>query len=436
MQAIYKSKHIPGAAQQPNTYYHESAERPTITENIIGENSKFDVAIIGAGLTGVSAALRLAKSGAKVAVFESHQIGSGASGRNGGLVCTGYRHDQKWLAQKMGAVAARELWELSEAAKVHLANMCRKYKINADYESGMINAAHNPRMAAALESDAEFMSINYDYKNYTVLNREQTNAALGTNCYFGGLRDDGAGRIHPLKLLYGLSKAAQDYGAFFFENCMVNSVQESAQSVILNTAKGLVKADKIIICGDGYLEGVNSETEATVLPIYSFVIATEPLNDQSIMKNAVCAADTRFVLNYFQITNDRRLIFGGGEKYSASWPKDIGGFVAKNMSAIFPQLSDIKISHAWGGALGITNTRLPMVRQISPRVLVGAGYSGQGVLLAPFFGNILGEMVLGYAGRFDKINKMPVSAFPGGRFLRFPLLSAAMSYFSILDKLP
>lgn len=426
---------LPLGASLNNTYYYDSAERPSLCNQEIGQ-SAYDVAIIGAGFTGIGAALRLAKAGLKVAVFEQSELGAGASGRNGGLICTGYRQDQKWLEEKVGKIAATQMWEIAEAAKSHLSALVKEHKIEADIKYGFINAAHKTSMMHHLEDDANHLARHYNYDKMSILNMAETADTLGTNAYKGGQLDMGAGRLHPLKLLYGMAKAANDFGAQIIENCRIEQIKETNGKVLLRSKFGEFTADKIIICGDGYLHGIDKTIEAIVMPIYSFVIATEKLNDNKIMKSVPACADTRFVLNYFQKTADNRLIFGGGEKYDASWPKDVKAFVANNLYKIFPQLKSTNITHAWGGALGITPTRLPMVSNQSDKILVAGGYSGQGVLLAPFFGNILGEYILGDGNRFNIINKLPTMPFPGGRLMRFPLLSAAMSYYSILDKLP
>lgn len=425
----------PPAANLSNTWYHTSAIRPPLTDNLRSVNQKFDFIIIGGGFTGISAALKLAQSGAQVILFEQYEIGSGASGRNGGLVCSGFRHDQKWFEDKLGKPAAKQIWDVSEAAKKHLENNISKYEISADYEKGLLFAAHSKSMLDWIHEDARHLQQNYDYDSLKPLNQEECEQALGTNSYLGGVRDDGAGRIHPLKYLYGLATAAKNAGAILFENCRVDKVIENGANIEVVTPHGNFSAPKIILCGDGYLSGINPDIEAKVMPIGSFMIATQPI-DAPIMQGAIGAMDTRFVVNYFQRTTDNRFLFGGGEKYTPKWPNDIASFVRNNFAKIYPQYKDIEITHAWGGTLGITPTRLPFVRQLSKRILVSAGYSGQGVLLAPFFGDILGRLALDEKNSQQIIEKLPIPNFPGGRLFRFPLLSAAMTYYSMLDKLP
>lgn len=426
---------MPNESILPNSWYYKNAIRKNLPIKAPNETQNCEVLIIGGGLSGMGAALRLAKSNIDVILLEAFNIGSGASGRNGGLICSGYRHDQKWLEKKMGKIAALDLWNISQSAKSHLESLVGNHSINADYEKGLFFAAHNEKMMDYLINDSAHLSNIYNYNDLEIQNKNQAQATLGTDVYYGGVLDKNAGRIHPLKLLYGMMDAAIKYGAKIYENSKAIKIEEINEKVKIAHSNGVIFAKKLIICGDGYLHGINKTIEAKVLPIYSFVIATEPL-EKDFLKGAIGAMDTKFVVNYFQKTSDNRLLFGGGEKYSANWPNDVAKFVRKNLLKIYPDFKNVKIEYSWGGALGITSTRLPFVRQISKNIITSAGYSGQGVLLAPFFGDILGRLIINDNIDFEKINKMPVPDFPGGRMLRFPLLSAAMSYYSILDRLP
>jgi gamma-glutamylputrescine oxidase len=414
----------------PVTYYHNSAERPFAVQNM-GDDSEFEVAIIGGGFTGLGAALVLAENGVKVCLLEAEEIGYGASGRNGGLVCSGYRHDQKWFEEKVGVVAAHDLWEISEAAKICLQDIITKYQIDAQYKNGLVFAAHRPALLDWLKEDAEYMASNYTYDKFEYLDKDECAKALGTDVYYGGIKDNGAGKIHPLKLLYGIAGAAFKTGAKIYEHTRVLGVEGN----IIKTEKLQIKADKILLCGDGYIEGINKKIDGKIMPIGNFVIATEPVHDE-ILNGAAGGMDTRFVVNYFHKTADNRLLFGGGEKYSDAMPKDIAGFVRNNLIKIYPQLGKTKIDFAWGGRVGITPTRLPFVNKVGKHTFISAGYSGQGVLLAPFFGRVLGKALLGDDKYFNSLSALKIPDFPGGRILRFPLLTAALSYYSVLDKLP
>lgn len=435
---ISPSRHVSAAASNGSTFYHDSATRPfPVASPLEGEISA-DVVIIGAGFTGVSAALDLAQAGLKVVVLEANLIGAGASGRNGGLACSGWRHDQGWFEDKMGLDDAKKVWNLAEDAKADLLERMAEHAIDAEWQNGQIFAAHTPGMMSALDRDADHMADNYDYHCPVRLDRDAVSLALGTKAYHGGWRDPSAGHLHPLKLLYGLAGAAQAAGAVFHENTRALEVgQKRAGKRFARTSGGTVTADHVLLCGDGYLDGIHADVEARVLPIGSFVLATEPLAPQhAILPQHDSAMDTRFVVNYWRKSADNRLIFGGGEKYTPGWPSDVKNFVRANMIKIYPALGNVDITHAWGGALGITPTRLPFLRQVGTGILSASGYSGQGVVLAPYFGRILAQTVLGNLSQYDLVARLPVPHFPGGRALRWPLLTAAMSWYAVRDKLP
>jgi gamma-glutamylputrescine oxidase len=432
------SRHVSAAASSANTFYHDSACRPfPITKALDGEVSA-EVVIIGAGFTGVSAALDLAQAGLKVVVLEANLIGAGASGRNGGLACSGWRHDQGWFEKRIGIDDAQKIWSLAEDAKADLLDRMKRYKIDADWQNGQIFAAHTPAMMRALNRDADHMADTYNYHHPVRLDASGVAQALGANGYHGGWRDPSAGHLHPLKLLYGLADVAKAAGAIFYENTRAREVgQKRAGKRFVRTSSGNIIADHVLLCGDGYLDGIQTDVEARVLPIGSFVLATEPLNEHpEILPQNDSAMDTRFVVNYWRKSADNRLVFGGGEKYTPGWPADVKNFVRANMIKVYPQLGNVDITHAWGGALGITPTRLPFLRQVGPGILSASGYSGQGVVLAPYFGRILAQVVQGNLGQYDLVSRLPVPHFPGGRALRWPLLTAAMSWYALRDKLP
>jgi gamma-glutamylputrescine oxidase len=433
------SQYIPARGAAPDTWYHADAPRLIGPPVALGERLFVDVAVIGAGFTGLSAALDLAAAGLSVVVLEAGEVGAGASGRNGGLVCSGWRHDQAWFEKNLGQDNASALWQIAEDAKADLVQRAQDLGIEIDWAPGLINLAHAKSMMHWLDEDAELLTQRYGYGDkLTRLKSVEVAQATGTNVYCGGWRDDGAGRIQPLKLLHGLAAAAMKAGAKLFEHTRVTGIgPRGAGRTTLTTATGAeVRAIDVLVCGDAYLDGVCPPVETRVMPIGSFVVATEPLDPAlGIMAGAPGGMDTRFVVNYFQKTHDGRLVFGGGEKYTPGWPDDIESFVRGNLARVFPSLRDAGITYAWAGAVGITPQRLPWLREISPGVLVSAGYSGQGVALAPYFGRLLAKAVITRTGFDDVLGKLPVPTFTGGRLLRWPLLTAALNWYALRDRL-
>jgi len=394
-----------------------------------------DVCIIGGGYTGLGAAIELSRQGLHVALLESAQIGSGASGRNGGQIHTGQRIDPEKLEALLGADQARQLWDMSEDAKTSLHGLIREYGIDCDLKHGLIHAWHRPGYAVEDRAYTDFVG-KYGYDQITLLDKTEVAAELGTDAYHGGSFDAGGGHLHPLKLALGLARVAAAQGTQIFENSHVMRYRKIAKGIHLHLANGAtVTCQRLLICGNGYMEGLSEEIDSHVMPINNFILTTEPLSDPAILPHDYAAADSRFVVNYWRKTPDNRLLFGGGENYTPWFPKDIKAFVRKNMLKIYPQLADVKISHAWGGTLAITMSRAPFVRNLAPNVYTSAGYSGQGVVLAPYFGKLLARAVTGDARDVDLLSRLPTPAFFGGRALRWPALVAGLSYYALRDRL-
>jgi len=395
-----------------------------------------DIAIIGGGYTGLGAALELAKAGVAVTLLEGAQIGSGASGRNGGQVHTGQRIDPETLERQLGADAARQLWTLSEDAKASLHAMIRDYAIACDWRPGLIHAWHRPAYEAEDRAYGDFIARHYGYEGYRLLSKAEVAQELGTDVYHGGSFDAGGGHLHPLKLALGLARAAEDHGAKLYENsrvCAWTNIAEGVRLCLDNGAR--LTAKTLLICGNGYMEGLSERIDAHVMPINNFILTTEPLDNDAILPGDPAVSDSRFVVNYWRKTADGRLLFGGGENYTPWFPKDIAALVRRNMLKIYPQLAGTRISHAWGGTLAITLSRAPFVRRLSGNIFVSAGYSGQGVVLAPYFGRLLARAVLGHERDVDLLARLPVPAFFGGRLLRWPALAAGLSYYALRDRL-
>ncbi len=416
------------------SWYRATVEMPPVRPRLEGEVS-VEVGIVGGGFTGLGAALELASKGVKVAVLEGADIGSGASGRNGGQIHTGQRIDPETLSRHVGADAARQLWDMAEDAKASLHTLIARHGIDCELKSGLIHAWHKPQFAGDDRAYADYVRKHYGYDKVSLLDRAEVARELGTGVYHGGIHDAGAGHLHPLKLVLGMARAAESAGATLFEQSRVLRTDTTGARPVLHTDHGRLTCDTVLLCGNGYMEGLDDTVDARVMPINNFILVTEPLDDTAILPHDVAAADSRFVVNYWRKTPDNRLLFGGGENYTPWFPKDIAGMVRRNMLKIYPQLADVVVTHAWGGTLAITLSRAPFVRQLSRNIFVSAGYSGQGVVLAPYFGKLLARAVTGNADDVELLSRLPTPAFFGGRLLRWPALVAGLSYYALRDRL-
>lgn len=420
----------------PQSWYAATAHALPEQPQLRGE-VKADVAIVGAGYTGLSAALHLAEKGLKVVVLEAGRIGCGASGRNGGQIHSGQRRDQDHLEAAVGLDDAKKLWMLAEEAKALVHDLIARHGIACDHRTGLIHADHKARYVPHTHAYARHLAEVYGYDKMECLSRDQLNALVGCPGYYGGAIDHGAGHLHPLNFALGLARAAMARGASFHEKSRVVRFEDS-HGLTLETAEGgRVRAQFLLLCGNGLMDGLDRTVDEHVMSINNYIAVTEPLGARakSIIANDAAVADSRFVVNYFRLTPDGRLLFGGGESYRRGLRPNVTAFVRPFMLRIFPQLADVRLDYGWGGTLGITMTRLPFVRRLSDHVLVSAGYSGQGVALAPLFGKILAEAIAGQIGRMDLLERLPVPRFIGGTALRYPLLVAGLTYYALRDRI-
>jgi gamma-glutamylputrescine oxidase len=424
------------AGRYPASWYAATAA-PMNPFSGLSEAIRADVCVIGGGYTGLSAALHLAEAGLDVVLLEANRVGWGASGRNGGQVGSGQRQDQDWIETAFGLETARMMWDFAEEAKALVRDRVARHGIDCDLKDGIIAAAHKPGFVPEYHAEAEKLSRVYGYEALEPLDRDGIRAALGTEAYHGGVLDRGAAHLHPLNYALGLARAAAAAGVRICEMSRVVAVGPGRPARV-ETKSGSVEADFVILACNGYLGGLAPEVGARVMPINNFVVATEPLGEdlaRALIRDDVAVADSRFVVNYYRLSADRRLLFGGGESYGYKFPKDIAGLVRKRMLGIYPQLAGVRIDHAWGGTLAITANRMPAFQRLASNVFSAGGYSGHGVAMAGLAGKLMAEAVQGTAERFDVFAKLPPPRFPGGARLRTPLLVAAMSWYALRDRL-
>ncbi|MEP1612031.1 MAG: FAD-binding oxidoreductase [Roseobacter sp.] len=407
------------------------AEFPALTGSI-----NADVCVVGAGYTGLSTALHLALAGRRVVVLEAQRLGFGASGRNGGQLGSGQRVDQEDLENMVGLDQARALWALGEDAKALVKKLISEHQIDCHLKPGVAWTGSTAADVRHLHNYAERLQKTYDYDQVEALDAAACHDLCPSPDYAGGLLDMGAAHLHPLAYALGLARAAIKAGVIFHEGSRVTRVDQGRKPVI-HTDGGRVTADHVILACNGYLSGIAPSVSARVMPINNFIVATEPLGAETkrVLSRDVAVADSRFVVNYFRLSHDGRLLFGGGESYGYKFPKDIAVVVRKPMQTIFPHLKSIRIDYAWGGTLGITRKRFPYLARTAPNILTASGYSGHGVGTATHAGQLMAQAVQGDSDGFETMQCIPTPAFPGGGSLRAPLLVLAMSWYALRDRL-
>ena len=386
-----------------------------------------DIAIVGAGYTGLSAALHLARRGYRVTVLEAQRVGFGASGRNGGQVGTGQRQDQDWIERKAGREAARQLWQMGLDAVSLVRALAAEAGVPV--KDGILEAVFRPDRMPAAHIYADSLRTKYGYDQTETFYRDDLRDLIDSPAYEGGVLDKGGAHLDPLAYVLGLARLAEGAGVTIYENSRVTGLTDRT----VRTSRATLTAEHIILACNGYLGDLAPHVADHVMPINNFIVATEPLSDPPI-KRDIAVADDKFVVNYFRM-QDSRLIFGGGESYGYRFPRDIARKVRGPLARVFPQLKNVKITHAWGGTLGITMTRMPHLMRVGPATLSLSGYSGHGVAMGTLAGQIAAETIAGQAERFDTLAAIPASPFPGGVFFRSPLLVLAMLGYRLRDML-
>lgn len=421
--------------QYPPSWYAATAKPLAECPPLKGE-TQADVCVIGGGYTGLSAALHLAKQGLDVVLLEAHRVGFGASGRNGGQLGSGQRQDQKTIEKMVGRDDALKLWDQAEEAKDLVKSLVSEHAIDCHLKPGIAHMCFNDREVREEHEYADYLADQYNYPHNEKLDRDAAQALCPSPRYVGGTLDMTAGHLHPLAYSLGLAQAAQEAGVRIFEHSEVHNITKGDPAVV-QIATGRVTARHVILACNGYLGGLNRKVAARVMPINNFVAATQPLDDETarVLTRDIAVADTKFVVNYFRLSHDNRLLFGGGESYGYKFPKNIDAVVRKPMVDIFPHLRDVPFDYTWGGTLAITLRRLPYLARVTPNVLSASGYSGHGVGTATHAGKLMADAIAGQAAGFDTMARIPTQAFPGGTALRSPLLALAMTWYAMRDRL-
>jgi gamma-glutamylputrescine oxidase len=287
--------------------------------------------------------------------------------------------------------------------------------------------------------NAEIAATRYGYPHVSFMDQAETQERLGSKLYLYGVRDMGTGHIHPLKLLIGLARAAQAAGASIFEMTPAKAIRQPGNGAggktLIETDSGTITADRVLIACNGYIGNLEPVTASHVMPIRSFIGATEPLDEfPDVLPGGEAVADSRFVVRYFRKSKDGRLLFGGREAYTSDNPRDITQHIRRQIAEIYPALDKINITHAWGGSVGITMPRQPFVREVMPGVTSIGGYSGHGVMLSNYCGKLYAKTVLGNADDLALFKALNIPPFPGGARMRAPLLFLALSWFALRDR--
>jgi gamma-glutamylputrescine oxidase len=394
-----------------------------------------DLAIVGGGTTGLSAALHGAQRGLSVAVLEGGRVGWGASGRNGGQMIPGLRQGALALKAAYGVERAKAILTLAFEARDLVVELIERHDIACDLKTtGHLQGAFKAADAREMEAEVRCLVEDMGYPMARFVCAEEARAFVDVP-FYGAVFDAGGGHMHPLNYTLGLAKAARAAGAHIYEASEVVGLTRGPSGVLLTTARGAVRARHAVLAGDALLRGLAPRVNARIMPVANYLIASEPLAaPHDLIPSDAAVSDTRFVVNYYRLTADGRLIFGGGERYSRRPPADIAAFVRPHVERVFPALRGVRIDYAWGGLVSITLSRLPHVGR-EGEVLFAHGYSGMGVVLSTLAGKLLVEALSGETAGFDRLAGLEPPPFPGGVALRGPLHVLGMLWYAMRDRL-
>lgn len=417
------------------SWYAASANDKRVRPSLMGEEQA-DVCIIGAGFTGISAALQLAENSFSVVVLEGERIGFGASGRNGGQIVNGYSRDLEVIARRYGPDKAAKLGEMSLEGGRIIRERVAKYGIDCGLVDGGFFAAFTDKQVREMAE----VRANWQRHGHTgleMVSKSEVSRYVKTDRYAGGMIDRLGGHIHPLNLVLGEAAAAESLGARIFEQSRVTALEMGATPVV-RTASGSVRANYVLVCGNAYLGSLLPRITERMMPVSSQVMATEPLDPkliEDLLPANYCVEDANYVLDYYRRTADNRLLYGGGIGYGGQDPANLTGVIRPNMLKTFPQLASAKIEFAWSGNFALTLTRIPHVGKLADNVFFSHGDSGHGVTTTHLLGKILGEAVSGHASRFDVWASLPALPFPGGKTFRVPFTVLGAWWYGLRDRL-
>lgn len=419
----------------PDSWYAATANPAPDRPSLQGRHTA-DVCVLGAGFTGLSAALELANAGYRVIVLEAGYVGCGASGRNGGQALTGYGCSEDKIEKLLGPDDARLLFRWSLDGLRLMRERIARYGIDCDWRDGQAHVAIKPRHVTELKAWQQHLAERYDYP-LEWWDRAQLRRVLDSEHYLGALYDPGVGHLHTLNYLLGLASAATDKGAMIFEHSAVVKMARGPRPV-LYTAQGEVDCEFVVLAGNVLVRGIAPELDRRIMPVATYIGATPPLGAERatrLIRNGMAVADTNWALDYFRLTADHRLLFGGRASYSNLTPPNLRSVMIRRMTRVFPQLRGTGFDYLWGGVLDISMNRAPHWGRLEPNVFFAQGFSGHGVAAAGLAGLILAEAIRGQAERLEVFERIRHHPFPGGRALRTPLLVAAMGWFKLRDAL-
>ncbi|KVO23978.1 FAD-dependent oxidoreductase [Burkholderia ubonensis] len=419
------------------SYYAATANDTTRHAPLAGATDA-DVCVIGAGLTGLSAALNLAERGHSVTVLDASRVGWAASGRNGGQLIGGFACNIDTFARFMPEDDVKRIWDMGLETLSLVKSRIAKHDIDCAFTPGYVTAANTARDADSLKRWRDDAAKRFGYDRFRFVDEADLGGYVQSSRYRGGLYDPDSGHLHPLNYTLGLARAASAAGVRIHEDSCATRIRDVAGGHVVETDRGHVRARFVVLACNTYVGTLAPALAKKIMPVGTYVIATEPLGDAraaALMPARAAICDSRFVLDYFRPAPDTRLLWGGKVSYSKRPPRRLADAMRKDMLKTFPQLADVKIDYAWGGFVDMTMNSAPHFGRVAPTIYFAQGFSGHGVNTTALAGKLITEAIDGQASRFDLFGKIRHRDFPGGAALRTPALVLAVSWYRLLDAL-
>lgn len=414
---------LPPESAYPHSYYVDTASGLENMPRLEGE-VRADICIVGAGYTGLSAAYHLAEHGFKVVILEAKRVAWGASGRNAGLIASGYRVNQQSLALRYGIDKARELWSISQDAKALVKGLIDKLDIDCNYQPGILYVSQKRLREKDFESYVNQANKDYGYNALETIPNSDIGNYITCPRYQSALLDRGGAHIHPLNFALGLSAAARAKGVRIYERSRVRE-RIKGEPAVLKTLTGQVRADHVILACNAHLDGLEKRIQGHIMSINSYLLATEPLEDgiiKSLFPGATAVLENESHFRNYRITQDQRLIFTSGRN-RGEVHENAEKLLRPDLKRFLPELKDIKVTHSWGGSLALSKEMMPHVGRLTPNFLFAHGYSGQGIALATMAGKAMADCLKGDKEIFDQLASLKIGKYPGGPLLRSGLFT-------------
>ena len=416
--------------------YYSATRREQCVCEPFQDGRRFDVAIVGGGLTGLNAALELAQRGIDVCLLEQCAIGWGASGRSGGQVIAGLGCDMTLLEEELGREPSRQLWDIALQGMSDLRRRIKQHQIDCELTDGHLVVAHNAREADKLRRDVDHLCTRYDYP-VRFLDRDALATELVSSVYHGALSDSNSGHLHPLNYTLGVARLAQQAGAHLCEEVTVTKIKGDGPLRLVCDA-GTIQCEHVLLCTNAWLDRLVPSLARHHIPVGSHIVATEVLGEaraNALIPSRAAVSDTRRILDYYRLSADHRLLFGGRVGLLEPNSDQLARVLGQRIARVFPELAGVGIDFAWGGHVAVTRSHAPHLGQLRGGIFFAHGYSGHGMVLSGIAGKILAEAVCGDTGRLERFAAIPNDSIPLPRVLLHPALAIMLTWFRILDRL-